>query len=413
MRVVRRLMAAAADGGVMRLRDDTGMTTGQIVSAAGHACLLLWAVLGDWLFAPQDMPEVTVAEVSLMSSSEFDELVKASPAAAPAKPAEVPAEPVAPPKPATPDPVEPPPVVEDVPADVPVSDAPQPIETPDPVAPLADTEQPVPVAPSDVAPKPRPVDRVAAVPVDSPTDAPDVADVPTPEASDQAAPDAPVVEEQPPAAPQEATTQIVTEAVDTEDNAPQLPKMASLPPRSRPKDLVKPEKPPEEQVAAVQPKPEDPKPEEPAPDAPAEDAVADAIAAAVADAAAEPADASADTGTAGQDNAPSGPPMTGAETDAMRVSVQACWNVGALSMEALRTTVIVGLSVNPDGKPDAATIRMVSSSGGSDAATGQAFEAARRAIIRCGSKGFPLPKDKYDQWKELELVFDPNGMRMR
>lgn len=390
------------------------MTTGQIVSAAGHLCLLLWAVLGDWLFAPKDMPEVTVAEVSLMTSSEFDELVKASPAAAPAEPAETPpeqpAEPVTPPQPVEPEPVDPPPVVEDIPADVPVSDAPQPIETPDPVAPIADTEQPIPVAPSDVKPKPRPVDRVAAVPVDSPTDAPDVADVATPEASDQAAPDAPVVEQEPPAAPEEATTQIVTEAVETEDNAPELPKMASLPPRSRPKDLVKPEEPPEEQVASAEPAPE-----EPAPDAPAEDPVADAIAAALADATAEePAADPADSGAAaGEANAPSGPPMTGAETDAMRVAVQACWNVGALSMEALRTTVVIGVSVNQDGKPDAASIQLVSSEGGSDVSTSQAFEAARRAIIRCGSKGFPLPPEKYDQWKELELVFDPNGMRMR
>ncbi len=395
----------------MRLQDETGMTTGQIVSAAGHLCLLLWAVMGDWLFSPSDMPEVTVAEVSLMTSSEFDELVKASPAAAPAEPAAVqPAEPVTPAQPDQPTPVDPPPVVEDIPQDVPVSDAPQPIETPDPVAPLADTEQPVPVAPSDVKPKPRPVDRVAAVPVDSPTDAPDVADVATPEASDQAAPDAPVVEEQPPAAPQEATTQIVTEAVETEDNAPQLPAMASLPPRSRPKDLVKPEEPPEEQVASAEPAPQ-----EPAPDTPTDDAVADAIAAAVADAATgEPAAEPADSGAAsGQSNAPSGPPMTGAETDAMRVAVQACWNVGALSMEALRTTVVIAVSVNPDGRPDAASIKIVSSAGGGDVATGQAFEAARRAIIRCGSRGFPLPPEKYDQWKELELVFDPNGMRMR
>ncbi len=395
----------------MRLRDDTGMTTGQIVSAVGHVCLLLWVVLGDWLFSAKEMPEVTVAEVSLMTSSEFDAMVKASPDAAPAKAAETtPAQPVTPPKPAEPKPAEPKPVVEDVPQDVPVSDAPQPIETPDPVAPLADTEQPVPVAPSDAKPKPRPIDRVAAVPVDSPTDAPDISDTPTPKASENAAPDAPVVEQEPEAAPQEATTQIVTEAVETEDKAPQLPPTASLPPRSRPKDLVKPEEPPkEEQVASAEPAPETP---------PAEDAVADAIAAAVADAATDPAaDAPApsdSTGAAsGQSNAPSGPPMTGAETDAMRVAVQACWNVGALSMEALRTTVVVGLSVNPDGKPDAASIRMVSSDGTSDVATRQAFDAARRAIIRCGSKGFPLPSEKYDQWKELELVFDPNGMRMR
>ena len=43
----------------------------------------------------------------------------------------------------------------------------------------------------------------------------------------------------------------------------------------------------------------------------------------------------------------------------------------------------------------------------------QAFEAARRAIIRCGSRGFPLPAEKYDQWREVEMVFNPEGMRMK
>jgi hypothetical protein len=41
------------------------------------------------------------------------------------------------------------------------------------------------------------------------------------------------------------------------------------------------------------------------------------------------------------------------------------------------------------------------------------FEVARRAIIRCGKGGYPLPPEKYAQWKELELVFDPSGMRLR
>ena len=81
--------------------------------------------------------------------------------------------------------------------------------------------------------------------------------------------------------------------------------------------------------------------------------------------------------------------------------------------EALRTTVTVGFSVGQDGVPDAGSIALVESNGESDTATRQAYEAARRAIIRCGARGFPLPQDKYEQWKNIEIVFDPNGMRMR
>jgi len=59
------------------------------------------------------------------------------------------------------------------------------------------------------------------------------------------------------------------------------------------------------------------------------------------------------------------------------------------------------------------SIRMTDFDGGSDAAARTMFAAARSAIARCGRTGFPLPPEKYDQWKDLELVFDPNGMRLR
>ena len=42
-----------------------------------------------------------------------------------------------------------------------------------------------------------------------------------------------------------------------------------------------------------------------------------------------------------------------------------------------------------------------------------AFEAARRAVIRCGASGYHLPAEKYDQWREIEMTFDPSSMRIR
>ena len=49
-----------------------------------------------------------------------------------------------------------------------------------------------------------------------------------------------------------------------------------------------------------------------------------------------------------------------------------------------------------------------------------AFEKARIAILRAQS-GCPgggqladaLPADKFEQWKEVEISFDPNDMRLR
>jgi hypothetical protein len=105
--------------------------------------------------------------------------------------------------------------------------------------------------------------------------------------------------------------------------------------------------------------------------------------------------------------------MTAGEKDALRVAVSACWNVGSLSTEALATTVTLGVSMDPSGMPNPGSIRMVDYAGGSEGAARQAFEAARRAILRCAQAGYPLPPEKYDQWQTIEMVFDPSGMRMR
>lgn len=398
------------------------MEKGQIISGIAHAGVILWVVLGDWLFRTDTLPEIQVAEVTLMTNSEFDAMMAAAPPApqpveepAPQpQPEETAVEPPPPVEPSEPPPPaeEPPPVAppeQPLPEDLPTEAVPQPIETPDPVAPIAETEQPIPVPLSDVKPRPRPVDRVAATPVES-VDAPEVADQVIEEVTDQPTEETVIVEEeQQAAAPEEATTQIVTEAVETEENAPQLEMTASLRPRSRPERVQPTEQPVEEQVATTE---TTDTPPDQTQDSATEDAVSAALAEALAEeAASEPAQetAAADTPAA----APSGPPMTGGERDALRVAVQQCWNVGTLSMEALRTTVTVGVSVGQDGVPDASSVTLVSSSGGSDTAVRQAYEAARRAIIRCGARGFPLPPEKYEQWKRMELVFDPNGMRMR
>jgi hypothetical protein len=89
-----------------------------------------------------------------------------------------------------------------LPEDLPVEALPQLIETPDPVAPIAEVEQPISVPLSDARPRPRPLDRVAATPVDSPTDAPEIADQVIVEVTDQPTEEAVIVEEEQQAAAQ-------------------------------------------------------------------------------------------------------------------------------------------------------------------------------------------------------------------
>ena len=104
--------------------------------------------------------------------------------------------------------------------------------------------------------------------------------------------------------------------------------------------------------------------------------------------------------------------MTGGERDALRVAVQRCWVVDVGS-QAANVTVVVGMEMEQSGRVVSNSLRMIEASGGDTAATQTAFQAARRAILRCQGDGFPLPPEKYAQWREIEMVFDPSGMRLR
>jgi hypothetical protein len=194
------------------------------------------------------------------------------------------------------------------------------------------------------------------------------------------------------AAPEDSGETTLTEA-NQEDEVSTLAPTSSSRPKRKPEA---PAEPVETEVAADAP---DPAAEDPAPE---DTANTDALNAALEEAQA-----------AETPSGPAGPPMTFGEKEGLRVAVEKCWNVGALSTEALGTAIKVFVDVAEDGKPISGSISLEGFSDGSEAAANQAFEAARRAILRCGEKGFPLPPEKYEEWKELELNFDASGMRMR
>lgn len=106
-------------------------------------------------------------------------------------------------------------------------------------------------------------------------------------------------------------------------------------------------------------------------------------------------------------------PLSAGEKNALSALLTPCWNVGSLSSEALRSTVVVKIQINQDGTPITESIKLDSSSGGSQEAARQAFEVARRAILRCGGKGFDLPIEKYSSWEELTFVFSFDDVSIR
>ncbi|MEO0916646.1 MAG: energy transducer TonB [Pseudomonadota bacterium] len=371
------------------------MQLGWTVSGVGHAVLFLVLLFGG-LFRGDSIPDaISVSDVAIVSEEEFAAL--ALPGAAPEPQTDAPE--VAPPAESERPPEAP---TEDSAPSLPEASEVEQPETPDepdlavpdplPEAVAVDTAPPVQVAPSEqdgtslerdavAAPAPR----VAAIPQVAPP--PDVETAPdvVPDTAPEPTPDvAPEAEPEEPAAPEAASDRIVTEAEEEQTYAP----ASSMRPRSRPARPVR--------QAETEPEPE---PEAaPTPEASTDDAVAAAL---------------SDSETSPEAPAPSGPPLTGGEREGLRVAISRCWNVGSLSTDALGTTVVVSVEMEQNGRPVTGSIRLVSSSGGSATGERQAFEAARRAIIRCGTQGFGLPVEKYSQWREIEMTFNPEGMQFR
>lgn len=248
-------------------------------------------------------------------------------------------------------------------------------EPPTPPAPPAPTEaEPEPPAPQQS-------DRVAAEAVPAPEPEAEIAPE-TQEAVTEDGTDVQETETQDATAPEEAARELATEA-----DIPSTAMTSSLrPPANRPARPVQ----------TAQPAPaETVEPEA----APQTDDLASAVASAVAEAQ-RPA-------------APSGPPLTGGELEGLRVAVGQCWNVGTLSTEAQETAVTVYVRMNEDGTPALDSMRMLSFTGGTAEAAARVYRSARSAIARCGRNGFPLPREKYGRWQEIEMTFNPEGMFWR
>ncbi|NVO57175.1 energy transducer TonB [Rhodobacteraceae bacterium B1Z28] len=367
------------------------MDTGTKISAIAHVSLIGWALFGG-TFRSEPLP-MSVQDVSVITAEQFAAMtaqrdapeVPTTPSTLQQPPdPEVEANAPEPtqeeqPRPEPVTPSEPEPEIEPEPVEVPPE--PEVIEEP-PV--LTEPEPEIAALPVPPGPEaqPRAADRIAPEAIAPPPPEAQPDDVETPPVSlDEGAEIQ--QEQQDQTAPEEAAPEIVTEAEETDEQSP----LTSPRPRVRPNRPT----PPAEPVVAETP--------EPAPENPAQNdeaAINDALAEAL-----------------GSGTEPSGPPLTSGEKDAMRLAVSRCWNVGSLSTDALSTVVVVEFSMNRDGTVVGSSISMLDSSGGSAAAANQAYQAARRAILRCGAKGFDLPADKYAQWQEIEITFNPERMRIK
>lgn len=92
-------------------------------------------------------------------------------------------------------------------------------------------------------------------------------------------------------------------------------------------------------------------------------------------------------------------------------AIQGCWSPTFLPSEAARISVTVAFELGRDARlvgDPFGDVELVAAEGGDDErAIMPAFEAARRAILRCQGEGFPLLANAYDRWRLVELTFDP------
>ena len=105
--------------------------------------------------------------------------------------------------------------------------------------------------------------------------------------------------------------------------------------------------------------------------------------------------------------------LSQADKDILRLNIESCWNVGILSTEALNVVITIGFEMTPEARPIESSIYQVSATGGGLAAQLAAFDAGRQAIVQCGINGYGLPPDLYDQWRLVEIVFNPAQMSTR
>lgn len=104
-------------------------------------------------------------------------------------------------------------------------------------------------------------------------------------------------------------------------------------------------------------------------------------------------------------------PLSALANDRALGKIAQCWNIGSLSEAALQTEVTVAFRLTRAAKPVKDTVSLVRYRGGSKEAAEEAFKAARRAILRCGSDGFKRPAGTYAEWREVEITFNPESMR--
>lgn len=118
-----------------------------------------------------------------------------------------------------------------------------------------------------------------------------------------------------------------------------------------------------------------------------------------------------DAEDAGLDSAPAqmvGDEITATEIDAIRERIYKCWLVPPGAKDARNLVVDVHMSISKEGVVQKAEV--LNKERMHEPNFEAAAESAQRAVLDPNCNPLPLSADKYDQWKELTLRFNPKDM---
>ena len=102
-------------------------------------------------------------------------------------------------------------------------------------------------------------------------------------------------------------------------------------------------------------------------------------------------------------------PITISEIDLVRRQIAQCWTLQAGAKEAENLIIEISVAMNPDGTVRHARIQNKDRVAG-DPFFRAAAESALRAVLNPRCQPFKLPRDRYDRWQTMALIFDPKEM---
>jgi outer membrane biosynthesis protein TonB len=110
-----------------------------------------------------------------------------------------------------------------------------------------------------------------------------------------------------------------------------------------------------------------------------------------------------------QPNAPLGSDLTASQKDLIIERIERCWDVPAGARDAKDLDIEIKAVVNPDGTVHDAAI-VDTGRYAADPFFRAAADSAKRAVLNPQCSPLPVPPDKYEAWRNLDLFFNPKDL---